>query len=378
MSRHNGNRGKMARIDAENALQHLADNPPLSIEECHELAAAETVIERGLQTFYEVGTALLNIRDKRLYRDYAYSFEEYCRKRWNMSKTHANRLIDASEVISNLTPIGVELPANEAQARELVGLTPNDAALVLTVAKETAPAGKITASHIKALTETLREIVHTGAIDDGSGEQIEVADIFKHRVTEEHYERMKRQEAYIAEKQERKSGTPPALQMSESNEWYTPSTYINLARQLMGGIDTDPASCEFANRVVQAATYYTQETNGLDKAWYGRVWLNPPYGRDSGDSNQDIWSARLLEQYRAGITTEAVLLVNAVTDRKWFQPLWDFPICFTNHRIRFYDLNGESGQPTHGNALVYLGPQVERFMELFNTENMGVVVRRVQ
>lgn len=180
------------------------------------------------------------------------------------------------------------------------------------------------------------------------------------------------------EREKRISGTPPALQMSESNEWYTPAPYVEAARLLMGDIDTDPASIAYANeKVVHAATYYDIETNGLAYAWIGRIWLNPPYGRDEGESNQEIWSRRLVEQFDAGNTTEAVLLVNAVTDRKWFQPLWRFPICFTDHRIRFYNAEKEAGQPTHGNALIYLGPQEkeQQFIDLF--KQFGVVVRKV-
>jgi hypothetical protein len=179
------------------------------------------------------------------------------------------------------------------------------------------------------------------------------------------------------EREVRRGGVPAALQMSESNEWYTPAIYVDAARELMGDIDVDPASNAYANeKVVHATTYYDILTNGLDKDWTGRVWMNPPYGREGGDSNQEIWTRRLVEQFDAGITTEAVILVNAVTDRKWFQPLWRFPICFTNHRIRFYNTEIEAGQPTHGNALIYLGPQVERFIDIF--EQFGPVVRRVR
>ncbi len=179
----------------------------------------------------------------------------------------------------------------------------------------------------------------------------------------------------IAEHHAAVSGAPKALQMSESNEWYTPARYIEAARKLMGGIDLDPATCEYANRIVKATQIYTIETNGLAQEWRGRIWLNPPYGRDEGESNQATWSARLLEEYRAGHVKEAVLLVNAVTDRAWFQPLWDFPICFTDHRIRFYNTEKEAGQPTHGNALIYLGKQWEAFAEAFS--EFGAVVTSV-
>jgi len=171
-------------------------------------------------------------------------------------------------------------------------------------------------------------------------------------------------------------GTPAALQMSESNEWYTPKEYVNAARELMGGIDLDPASCAFANETVKAADYYDITQNGLDKEWTGRVWLNPPYGFDGGISNQERWVNRLIEQYPHN-TTEAVLLVNAVTDRKWFQPLWDFPICFTDHRIRFYNTDVEAGQPTHGNALIYLGLQEKESLFVALFKQFGPIAKRI-
>ena len=78
---------------------------------------AETIIERGIQTFIEVGNALLAIRDQRLYQPKYASFEAYCRERWGMSRVHAHRHIEAARV-GNALPFG-NAPANEAQAREL-------------------------------------------------------------------------------------------------------------------------------------------------------------------------------------------------------------------------------------------------------------------
>src|SRR5690606_20984868 len=60
---------------------------------------------------------------------------------------------------------------------------------------------------------------------------------------------------------------------SGDNEWYTPARYVDMAREVMGTIDTDPASNPTAQRTVRATTYYTAETNGLDKEWYGKVWM---------------------------------------------------------------------------------------------------------
>lgn len=93
--------------------------------ESSRLTELETVIEHGLKTFVDVGNALLEIRDSRLYRAEHGTFEDYCRDRWGMSRIHAHRMIEAASVTSNLLPIGNILPANEAQARPLTQLPPN-------------------------------------------------------------------------------------------------------------------------------------------------------------------------------------------------------------------------------------------------------------
>jgi hypothetical protein len=96
----------------------------LNIDESHELERCEVVIKQGLQTFIEVGQALMTIREKRLYRIGFKTFEDYCVERWLITKTQANRLIQASETISNLTPMGVVLPKIERQVRPLTSLEP--------------------------------------------------------------------------------------------------------------------------------------------------------------------------------------------------------------------------------------------------------------
>jgi hypothetical protein len=89
------------------------------------LAELETIIEKGLQTFMEVGSALFEIRDSRLYRNTHDSFESYLRERWNMSRQRAYQLIEASEVARNLSTVVDTLPTNERQMRPLAGLEPD-------------------------------------------------------------------------------------------------------------------------------------------------------------------------------------------------------------------------------------------------------------
>ena len=83
------------------------------------LPELERVIERGQQTFIEVGRALLEIRDRRLYRETHATFEAYCRERWGWGRRYVNRQIVAAQVARTLGPIGPK-PANEAQARAML------------------------------------------------------------------------------------------------------------------------------------------------------------------------------------------------------------------------------------------------------------------
>jgi len=63
----------------------------------------------------------------------------------------------------------------------------------------------------------------------------------------------------------------------KNNEWFTPAQYVELAREVLGAFDLDPASCEIANRTVKAAKFYSLEDDGLKYEWHGRVWMNPPW-----------------------------------------------------------------------------------------------------
>lgn len=351
----------------------LTGASPLSKEEKQQLEACEEVIERGFRTWYEVGEALLHIRDNRLYRAEHRTFEDYCRERWSMSKTNANRLIAGSEVISNLTPMGVILD-NERQARELTPFAPDEQRLIVEVAKEVFGDKPVTASDIKSLGTVLREIKDTKAIDNGDGKSIPVASSsiihLKAAVTEETYERMKRQEMHIAESRERRLS--PQARATDEFEWYTPPRYLDAARAVLGQIDLDPASSFAANTTVRAACIYTLDDDGLTQPWEGRVWLNPPYG-----TSGPAFVARLIEAFNAGDVTEAITLVNANScDAKWFQPLWDHTLCFTHHRIDFISPHGEkASSSTHGSVFVYLGSRQSVFAEHFRP--FGAVVARV-
>jgi len=93
----------------------------LSTQESVRLCELERIIQKGKDTFVEVGTALSEIRDSRIYRATFKTFEEYCKERWDFNRDYVNKIIAASSVISNLDTM-VSKPTNERQARPLAQL----------------------------------------------------------------------------------------------------------------------------------------------------------------------------------------------------------------------------------------------------------------
>lgn len=124
-----------------------------------------------------------------------------------------------------------------------------------------------------------------------------------------------------------------ALHSSLSSSWATPPEIITPARRVLGGrIGIDPASCDLANEIVRAERYFTEETDGLAQEWDDDWFLNPPYGAGVTEK----WVDRAVEQHIKH-TKNGILLVNATPDRRWFQQLWNYPICFPEKRIRFLE-----------------------------------------
>lgn len=151
---------------------------------------------------------------------------------------------------------------------------------------------------------------------------------------------------------------------SGNNEWYTPADYIALAREVMGGIDTDPATSEIANRTVQAAQIFTAEDNGLTKRWSGRVWCNPPYAQPLIAE----FAEAIASKFESGEIEQACVLVNNGTETGWFQRMLQAAsaVCFPRSRIRFVDPEGNpSGAPLQGQAVLYLGKEPETFASVF-------------
>ncbi len=196
-------------------------------------AHLECIIEGGLRTFVEVGQALLEIRDARLYRQTHPTFEAYCKERWGMSDRHARRQIQAAEIALSFGPMGPLLPS-ERHARELAPLKNRP--------DEMREAWMDASSNGEPTTQEVREIVA------------------------------------------RKMGVHYS---SETTEWSTP-------RELFEILDSE---FKFTLDVcatpenAKCPRFFTKEHDGLTQNWSGVCWMNPPYGDEIKSWFKKAWEA---------------------------------------------------------------------------------------
>jgi len=128
--------------------ENIVSGEVLTFSEVQRLDELEQVVETGLTVFVQVGNALLEIRDSRLYRQQFQTFEAYCRERWGMVQRHANRLIAAAETVGILGPMG-PTPTTERQARPLTRLEPEVQREVWQAVTDTTPADQMTAKIVE-------------------------------------------------------------------------------------------------------------------------------------------------------------------------------------------------------------------------------------
>ena len=123
----------------------------ITLQESGDLVRLEKTIAQGLQTFVEVGEALTEIRDRRLYRIEHATFADYCKVKWQMSDRRARQLMGASEVVAVIAKSGTIVPKTESQARPLIKLLPGKRAEAWQKAVEASPTGAPTAKTVAAV-----------------------------------------------------------------------------------------------------------------------------------------------------------------------------------------------------------------------------------
>ena len=101
------------------------------------------------------------------------------------------------------------------------------------------------------------------------------------------------------------TNTEAVKNKNKSVEWYTPAWIFE---ELGIEFDLDPSSPHDMESCVPAAVKYTVFDDGLSLPWDGRVWLNPPYGKDT-----PFWMSRMIDH------NNGIALLFSRTDTIWCQ-----------------------------------------------------------
>lgn len=125
---------------------------------------------------------------------------------------------------------------------------------------------------------------------------------------------------------------------ARTTNWITPPHII----EALGPFDLDPCACE-TQPWPCAARSYTVADDGLNQPWHGRVWLNPPYGRETA-----AWLRKMARHNRGTALvfarTETAMFFESVWPRAW-------AVNFLEGRLAFYRPDGthpndDSGGPS--------------------------------
>jgi hypothetical protein len=132
----------------------------------------------------------------------------------------------------------------------------------------------------------------------------------------------------------------------------------------MGTIDLDPCSNPPPYNV-PATLHMSRRDGGLTQHWHGKVFMNPPYGREL-----PRWMAKLAHEIQTGRVSEAITLTPARPDTRWFQTLWSADaLCFWRGRLQYV---GSATRAPFPSVVGYFGDHAARFGEAF--EAVGKVV----
>jgi len=125
--------------------------------------------------------------------------------------------------------------------------------------------------------------------------------------------------------------------VAATDVWLTPPAII----EALGEFKLDPCA-SIDQPWTTAWNTYTIEDDGLAQPWFGRVWMNPPYGKQLG-----AWLKKLANH------NDGIALVFARTETKaFFEGVWDRAdaILFIKGRLRFHypdgSLGGTAGSPS--------------------------------
>ncbi len=149
-----------------------------------------------------------------------------------------------------------------------------------------------------------------------------------------------------------------------NDEWLTPPEIVSE----LGPFDLD--SCAPVCRPWDTAVkHYTVEDDGLWLPWEGRVWLNPPYGPETGK-----WLGRLASH------GNGIALIFARTETAmFFESVWNqaHALLFIEGRLYFYTVHGEKAKYNSGGPSVLIAYGWSNVQRLRNCGISGAFVSLV-
>lgn len=283
---------------------------------------------------------LLDLYERRGWVALGYaSWRECVTAEFSDSQAYLYRQLQAAEIETRISPMGEIGTIRERQLRPLAALTPMEQPIAWQEANERTE-GKPTTRVVEEVVKEMRG--ETWQPDDHnvfSDPQAEQAE---------------------AMREERKPRANAGLFTSATPEWYTPAHIIDRVESMFGHIDLDPCSnAKGAAANVPALNHYTADDDGLAQPWQGKVYMNPPYGDEIGP-----WVERIVRAFKDDEIYEGIALLPARTDTAWFQPLFEYPICFVRGRLKFSGADNSAPFPS---AIVYLGVDIDLFKDWFAT-----------
>lgn len=113
---------------------------------------------------------------------------------------------------------------------------------------------------------------------------------------------------------------------SASDEWETPHILFDELDRLFGGFTLDPCATP---QNAKCSVFFTRAEDGLSKPWTGKVFMNPPYGREVGKWVKKAWEESL------GGALVVCLLPARVDTRWWHEYARKGHVYFLRGRLKF-------------------------------------------
>jgi len=151
----------------------------------------------------------------------------------------------------------------------------------------------------------------------------------------------------------------------KKDEWLTPPEIV----ASLGDFALDP--CSPIKRPWDTAfTHYDMNIDGLSTPWIGRVWLNPPYGSNTGK-----WLKKLYEH------GDGIALIFARTETKmFFEWVWEkaHAVLFLKGRLYFHHVDGSRANANAGapSVLVAYGAENVKLLEDANINGKFINLQR--